>query len=199
MKKILHIITSPRGEQSASTQLSNAVVAKLLAENPDSEVISKDFSSTSLPHMEGTLVTSYFTPAATHSPEHKAAIANSDVAIAELKEADFIVIGIPMYNFGVPSTLKSWIDHIMRAGHTFSYGENGSVGLVENKKVYLAIASGNVYSHGKYTDYDFIAPYLRAVLGFIGITDITVFRAEGTSIPALAENSVEKGIAEIVL
>lgn len=199
MKKILNIITSPRGEQSASTQLSNAIVAKIVAENPGSLVISKDLSVAPLPHMEGTLVTSFFTPAETHSPEHKAAIANSDAAIAELKEADTIVIGLPMYNFGIPSTLKSWMDHVMRAGQTFSYGADGPKGLVSDKKVYIAIASGNIYSRGNYQEYDFTESYLRKALGFIGLTDITVFRAEGTSLPDLAATAVEKAIAEIVL
>jgi FMN-dependent NADH-azoreductase len=163
MKKILNIISSPRGDQSASTQLSNAIVARLLDENPDSLVTTKDLSVAPLPHMEATLVTSFFTPAETHTEAHRKAIANSDAAIAELKEADVIVIGLPMYNFGIPSTLKSWLDHIMRAGHTFSYGENGPQGLVTHKKVYIAIASGNIYSAGKYADYDFTAGYLRTV------------------------------------
>jgi FMN-dependent NADH-azoreductase len=114
-------------------------------------------------------------------------------------EADMIVIGAPLYNFGISSALKAWIDHIARAGLTFHYTEHGSEGLVKGKKVYLAIAMGGVYSEGPMQAYDFVTPYLKAVLGFIGMTDITVFRAEGTAIPGLKETALEKAIAAIRL
>ena len=106
-------------------------------------------------------------------------------------EADVLVIGVPMYNFSVPSTLKAWIDHIMRAGVTFKYDEKGPKGLVQGKKVYLAVASGGIYSEGPMKAYDFVTPYLQTVLGFIGLTDITIIRAEGTSIPDKKEFALE--------
>src|SRR5690606_13185688 len=121
-----------------------------------------------------------------------------DEAIAALKAADIIVIGVPMYNFSIHSTLKAWIDHIMRAGVTFKYTEDGPVGLLGNKKVYLAIASGGVYS-GDRKQFDFTEPYLRAALGFIGITDITTYRVEGVAIPGIQEDAYSKAIEAIAV
>lgn len=114
-------------------------------------------------------------------------------------EADIIVIGVPIYNFNIPSALKAWLDHLVRAGKTFSYQTGRPEGLVKDKKVYLAIASGGVYSDGPMKSYDFAEPYLRAVLGFIGITDITTFRVEGTNVPDLKETALQKGIESVVI
>ncbi len=106
--------------------------------------------------------------------------------------ADTIVIGAPRYNFGIPSTLKAWVDHIARAGVTFRYTAEG---LVKGKKVYVAMSSGGIYSEGPTAGYDFVAPYLKAVLGFLGMTDVTVVRAEGTAFPNLQPTALEKGLA----
>ncbi|OYU80740.1 MAG: FMN-dependent NADH-azoreductase [Flavobacterium sp. BFFFF1] len=183
MKKILIIISSPRGAESTSTQLSMSIAARLEDENPGSVVTVRDLSQNPLPHLDDTLLAALFTPADIHSEAQRAAIAKSDAAIAELSEADFVVIGIPMYNFGIPSTVKAWIDHVFRAGVTFSYGPNGPIGLLGDKKIYLAIASGGIYAEGAMSAYDFTDPYLRKALGFIGLTDITTFRAEGLKMP----------------
>ena len=112
--------------------------------------------------------------------------------------ADVLVIGAPLYNFGISSNLKAWIDHLVRAGVTFRYGANGPEGLVPNtKKVYVAMASGGVYSEGFMTAYDFVAPYLKTVLGFIGLTDVTVARVEGTSNPALEPTALATALAGV--
>ncbi|WP_295767284.1 FMN-dependent NADH-azoreductase [uncultured Mucilaginibacter sp.] len=195
--KILHLISSPRGNESYSLKLGNAVVEKLQAANPGSTVKVHDLANAQFPHLEEVHINSFFTPLENHTPEYKLAIKHSDDAIAEVEEADAIVIGAPFYNFNIPSTLKAWIDHMARAGKTFRYTDAGPEGLIKGKKVYVAISSGGVYSEGPMKAYDFIEPYLRAVLGFLGMTDITFYRAEGLKMPALQENALQKAIDSI--
>jgi FMN-dependent NADH-azoreductase len=199
MKKILHIISSPKGENSFSIKLGNAIVDKIIAENPGSTVTVNDLTKHPLPHVEAATLAAFFTPAESHTPESKAALKNSDAAIAEIMDADVIVIGAPLWNFGVPSVLKAWIDHIARAGVTFKYSEAGAEGLVKNKTVYIAMSSGAIYSSGPMQGYDFLSNYLTSFLGFIGMTDLKVFRAEGLSYPGQAEAALQKGIDSIVL
>ncbi|WP_428329771.1 FMN-dependent NADH-azoreductase [Mucilaginibacter sp.] len=197
--KILRLVSSARGEASFSKKLGNAIVEKLQAANAGSTLKVNDLTSTPFPHLEEVHLQSFFTPAEGRSPELIEAVKNSDRAIAELKDADVIVIDVPMYNFSIPSTLKTWIDHIARAGQTFSYGAGGPEGLVKNKKVYLAISSGAVYSEGFMKPYDFTEPYLRSLLGFLGMTDITTTRVEGVSMPDLKDNALATAIEGIVL
>ncbi|AZI24799.1 FMN-dependent NADH-azoreductase [Pedobacter sp. G11] len=199
MKKILHIVSSPRGGASMSIQLGNAVVSKIQETYPESIVKEKNLAQHPFPHLEEVHLNAFFTPEESRSAENLVAIQHSDEAIAELQEADIIVIGVPFYNFGVPSTLKAWVDHIARAGVTFQYTEQGPQGLITGKKVYLAVASGGIYSDGPMQAYDFATPYLKGVLGFLGMTDVTVFRAEGASIPVVKDTALEKGIESILI
>ena len=199
MKKILHLISSPRGENSFSIKLGNAVIAKIQEEYPESTVTESNLVTKQFPHLEEAHLQAFFTPLESRTPENVVAIKHSDESIAEIMDADIIVIGAPLYNFGIHSTLKAWIDHIARAGITFKYDENGPEGLVKNKKVYIAVSAGAVYSEGPYKAYDFVEPYLRAVLGFLGMTDITVFRVEGTNIPGIKEGALEKGLNSILI
>jgi FMN-dependent NADH-azoreductase len=192
---ILHIISSPRKGESYSIKLGNGLVEKLQAANPGSTVKVHDLASKPFPHLEEAHLQSFFTPAEGRTPEQQEAIRHSDEAIAEIMAADTIVIGAPLYNFGIPSTLKAWIDHIARAGVTFRYTAAGPEGLVKGKKVYVAMSSGGVYSEGPSAGYDFVSPYLKAVLGFLGMTDVTVARVEGTAIPDLQATALEKGLA----
>lgn len=131
------------------------------------------------------------------SAEQLKAMQLSDLLLAELKDADVVVIGAPMYNFGIPSFLKSWIDHLARAGVSFSYTENGPVGLIHGKKVFLAIGTGGVYSEGDYKGYDFIEPYLRTSLGFFGMNDVTAFRVEGVSVSALKDQAMQAALEKL--
>ncbi|WP_293312876.1 FMN-dependent NADH-azoreductase [Pedobacter sp. UBA5917] len=195
--KILHLISSPRGGASFSIKLGNAIVEKLQAANPGSTLTTHNLVETPFPHLEEVHINSFFTPEESHTPEFAEAIKNSNSAIAELNDADVIVIGAPMYNFGIHSSLKAWIDHIARAGKTFSYSEKGPEGLIKNKKVYIAISSGGVYSDGPMKAYDFTESYLRSVLGFLGMTDITVYRAEGLNVPDLKDIALDKAIESI--
>jgi FMN-dependent NADH-azoreductase len=197
MKKILNIQSSPRGKASFSIQLADAIVSKIIAAYPGSEVETIDLVKMSFPHLEEAHLTSFFTPVENHTLADRVAIKHSDENIHAVKDADILVIGAPMYNFGIHSTLKAWLDHIVRAGQTFTYSEKGIEGLVKGKKVYVALASGGIYSEGLMKGMDFVEPYLRAVLGAIGLTDVTFVRAEGLNVPGVKDNALEKAIASI--
>lgn len=196
---ILHIISSPRKGASASIKLGNGIVEKLQAANPGSTVLVHDLATHPFPHLEEAHLQSFFTPAESRSPEQQEAIKHSDNAIQEIKDADVIVIGAPLYNFSIPSTLKAWIDHIARAGVTFKYVDGAPQGLITGKKVYVAMSSGGIYSEGPSAGYDFVAPYLKAFLGFVGMTDVTVVRAEGLSIPGVQDTAVQKGLDSVTI
>jgi FMN-dependent NADH-azoreductase len=195
--QILEILSSPRGEASYSTQLARGLVAKLVAAHPGSTVQLRDLTSAPFPHLEESHLQSYFTPAESRSPEQLSAVRHSDEAIAEILAADVLVIGAPLYNFGIVSTLKAWIDHIARAGLTFRYTEAGPEGLVQGKKVYVAMSSGGVYSEGPMVGFDFVAPYLKTVLGFLGMTDVTVVRVEGVGIPDLKATALQRALDSV--
>ena len=199
MKKILHIISSPRGDASMSIKLGYAIIEKLKAEYPDSTVQETNLVEKHFPHLEEAHLTSFFTPVENRTPEDIEAIKHSDDAIGEIRDSDIIVIGAPLYNFSIHSTLKAWLDHVVRAGVTFKYDENGPEGLIKGKKVYIALASGGIYSEGPMKPFDFVEPYLRHMLGFIGLTDISVFRVEGSAIPGIKDTALEKGISSIHL
>lgn len=199
MKKILHVISSPQGEASYSIKLGNAIVEKIKATYPGSTLKETNLVKKQFPHLEEAQINSFYTPKESRTPENIEAIRHSDEAIREIMEADTIVIGAPFYNFSIHSTLKAWIDHIVRAGVTFNMNEKGYEGLVNGKKVYLAIASGGIYSEGVMQPYDFASPYLKAILGFIGMTDVTTIRVEGTAIPGLKDVALEKAISSIAV
>lgn len=173
---VLHIDSSARAENSVTRSLSAEITTKLAADR----VIRRDLA-TPLPLLDEAWVGANFTPADQRSEEQKALLAQSDALIAELKQADTIVIGTPIYNFSVPSTLKAWIDLVARVGVTFHYTENGPVGMLEGKRAIIAVASGGTQAG---SDIDFATTYLRHVLGFIGITDVELVAADQLSMDA---------------
>jgi len=199
MKKILNIISSPRGPQSYSIQLAQALLDKLDNAYPGSTVKTVNLVEKHFPHLEEAHLASFFTPLDQHTEKDKVAIRRSNEAIAEVMDADILVIGAPMYNFSIPSNLKAWVDHVVRRGVTFSYSEKGPEGLVKGKKVYIVVSSGGVYSEGPMKAFDFAEPYLRFALGFIGITDITTLRVEGTAYPDRQDVALQNAIAGISL
>ncbi|NBA86881.1 FMN-dependent NADH-azoreductase [Emticicia sp. CRIBPO] len=200
MKKVLHIISSPQGEGSVSKKLGNTIIEKIQAKYPGSTVNERDLTSDVFPHLDQMQIGSWFTPAQNHSPEQAEAVKISEEAIAEMQEADIYVIGAPFYNFAIPSTLKAYLDHIVRPGITFRYNENGRPeGFLKNKKAYLAIASSGVYSEGEFQSFDFVSPYLKFLLGLLGITDVSIVRAEGLRIEGIKETAFEKGVQSIVI
>lgn len=196
---ILHLISSPRAGASFSIKLGNGLVEKLQAAHPGSTVRVHDLAAGPFPHLEEIHLDAFNAPAETHSPAQQAAVRHSDEAIEELRWADIVVIGVPLYNFNIPSTLKAWIDHIARARITFRYTASGPEGLVQGKKVYLAASSGGIYSRGPGAANDFAIPYLKNVLGFMGMRDVTVVRVEGTKIPGVQEEALEKALNSVVI
>jgi len=198
VKKVLHIISSPQGGASITRQLGKAIIEKIQMKYPNSIVKERDLAKEAFPHLDGLQIGSWFTPVDNHTPEQATAIKLSEKAIAELQEADIYVIGAPFYNFAIPSTLKAYLDHIARPGVTFRYKEDGQPeGFLKNKKAYIAIASSGVYSEGDFQSFDFVSPYLKFMLGFLGITDITFFRAEGLRINGIKETAFKKGVDSI--
>jgi FMN-dependent NADH-azoreductase len=194
--KILHVIASPR-TASYSHRLSDGIIKKLQAAHPGSTVQVRDLVKDASPHLEEATIQSFYTPTEQRSPAQREATRHSDEVIAEVLAADTLVLGAPLYNFGISSNLKAWIDHLVRVGVTFRYGANGPEGLVPNRKVYIAMASGGVYSNGNLKAYDFVAPYLQTILGFIGLTDVTVVRVEGTSNPALEPTALANALDSV--
>ena len=192
MKKILLIESSPRGNDSYSHHAARSIVNELQRHNPGAKVIVRDLGQSPPPHVGQALITGMYATPEQRTPEQAKAIALSDALIDELFAADMIVLAVPMHNFSPPSTLKAWIDHITRAGRTFSYLSNGPEGLLKGKRGIVVLASGGVYSNGPAKPFDFTEPYLRTVLGFIGITDVEVVRVEGVANSAIGP---EKALA----
>jgi FMN-dependent NADH-azoreductase len=193
MANVLYINSSVRSTGSLSRQLSAEFIAKWQASHPADTIIERDLAANPVPHLTEALLGAFFTAPEQRNAEQAHTVKLSDTLVDEVLAADVIVIGAPMYNFSVPSGLKAYIDHIARAGRTFKYTDKGPVGLVEGKKVYVFTASGGVYSEGPAAGYDFLATYLKAVLGFLGITDISFIRAEGV---ALGEQAVADTLAK---
>lgn len=200
MKQILHIISSASGQASVSVPLGNAIIEKIRQTYPGSIVKERNLLEKPLPHLEEAHVTSFFTPPEYRTAENLEAIIHSDEVVQEIKEADILVIGAPMYNFGIHSNLKTWIDHLIRVGLTFKYDDQGNqTGLIEGKKVYLALVSGAVYSEGPMRPADYVEPYLKTILSFIGLSDITSIRVEGLAIPGLKDTAFQKAIGSICI
>jgi len=179
----LQVNTSLFGPGGQSTQLANQFVARL-----GGKVIVRDLAKDPVPHLEAQGFQAFLASPEARTPEQNALVAYSDQLIAELKEADTIVIGLPMYNFSIPSTLRAYFDHIARAGVTFKYTEKGAVGLLTGKKAYVFVTRGGVYGEN-HTH----TAYVRQFLGFLGITDVEFIYAEGLAIsPASKENALAK-------
>lgn len=183
MTTILRLDTSIKGSYSVSRKLTDKIVAHLTAHNPNANVVDRD-TSVGLTQIDGTWVGAAYTPADARTADQAASLALSDTLIAELKAADVIVIGAPVYNFGITGPLKNWIDQIARVNETFAYTAAGPQGLViHNPRVIVAYTSGGVPMG---SGYDLATPYIRQVLGFIGITNIEFVAAEGASVDEAA-------------
>lgn len=197
---ILRVDSSPLGEGSVSRKLTAKVVAELVAKRPGARVIERDLSKNPLPHLSASTIGGFHTPPDQRDAALSEAVHLSDIAIDEFLGADAIVIGAPMYNLGIPSALKAWIDHIVRAGRTFRYTEAGPVGLAPaGKKVIVVSARGGVFSEGPRKALDYQETYLEAVLGLLGLTDISFVRAEGLALgPDAAAAAIESAQAQAV-
>jgi len=197
--KILHIISSPQGGASNSIKLGSAIVDKLVQANPNSEVTVRNLNDNPLPHLDESIIASFYTPDELLTPVHIENAKQSDEVVAQVRNADVIVIGAPIYNYGIPSPLKVWIDHLVRVRKTVSFADGTPRGLITGKRLYIAASSGAVFSEGYYKPFDFVVPYLRAALGLVGITDITVYRSEGTSMPGIMDAGLKNAIDSITV
>ena len=173
---ILQINGSARREGANSTRVADSIVSRLRSGNPTATLVKRDLASDPHPALDESTLGALFTPVEQRTPEQAAVVARNDALIAEIQAADVIVLGVPMYNFGITTQLKSWIDAIARAGVTFRYTEKGPEGLLKGKKAYVGLARGGKY---RGTDADTQVPYLKTVLGFLGITDVHFIYAEG--------------------
>ena len=187
---ILQINASARREGANSTRLANDIVARLQAANPNARLTVRDLGADPHPMLDAAALGALFTPAEQRTPAQAARVALDDALIAEVKAADVLVLGVPMYNFGIPAQLKNWFDAITRAGVTFRYTESGPEGFLTGRKVYVALARGGRY---RGTANDTQTPYLKLILGFLGMTDVHFIYAEGLN---MGPEATQQGFAE---
>jgi FMN-dependent NADH-azoreductase len=182
MSTLLKLDSSPMGDHSISRKLTTKFAETWLETHSGGKVVERDLTTLNLPVVDAFWIAAAHTPESNRTATQIKALAASDSLINDLKQADEYVFGVPMHNFSIPSTLKLWIDQVVRAGKTFSYGATGPKGLLTGKKVTLLLASGGEYGKGSaMASFDFVTPYLQTVLGFIGITDVTIIAASGTA------------------
>lgn len=189
--RVLEVSASGRTAGSASRRLTQDLIAALEDRHSNVRTVERDLAK-GMPFVDAAWIDANFTPDENRTDEHREALALSDALVAELKEADILVIGTPVYNFSIPAALKAWIDMIARARLTFRYTENGPEGLLEGKKAYLVVATGGVPVGSAV---DFATPYLKHALAFIGITDVEVIAAD--KLNSQAEESMDAARAQI--
>jgi FMN-dependent NADH-azoreductase len=180
MTTILHVASSSNLNGSVSRQIGAIVLEELKQTHPGAKIIERDLVRNPIPHVSPEFLGAMF------SRQNDAPVlALSEQLISEIIASDILVIEVPMYNFGIPSALKAWIDHVVRAGKTFSYGANGAQGLLNSKKAILVVGRGGIYSEGPYQMMDYQEPYMRAVLRkYMGITDVETIVIEGVALGA---------------
>ncbi len=193
MTKVLAVLSSAMGAASLSGRIAREAVKALAAREPDLDIAWRDVGSEPIPHLTADGVTAIRGEPSNGAQEATRAL--SDALVAELKAADVLVIAAPMYNFGMASTLKSWFDHVARAGVTFRYTEAGPEGLLAGKTAIVIETRGGVYSQGPAAAMDAQEPHIRGLLGFLGVKDVTFVRAEGL---AFGPEAAEKALASAV-
>ncbi len=195
MSNLLLITSSLFGDQSKSGQIADEFVDAWRRTHLGTTVVERELTPASMPHLSLDALGALMTPAEQRSTEQTASVAFGDRLIAELEAADTIVLAVPMYNFSVPSTLKAWIDHVARAGRTFRYTAAGPEGLLKGKRVFVVTGRGGFYSGDSPAKVlDFQEPYLRGILGFMGLNDVTFIHVEGLKVsPEAAEQGIARG------
>ncbi|RXH56116.1 FMN-dependent NADH-azoreductase [Granulicella sibirica] len=182
MPTLLHIDSSPLGDASISRHLSHHFVEQWKEVNPDGHLVRRDLTETTIVPVTASWIGAVYTPDDARTPEQNEIISLSNTLLAELRAADEYVIGVPMHNFSIPSTLKLWIDQVARRGETFSYIDGKPEGLLKGKKATFITASGGAYDAGTaFASLNFVEPYLRSVFGFLGVIDTTFINAGGAS------------------
>lgn len=189
--KILHVSCSPRGQAAESYRLGQKIIALLQARHPTAQVVERIIGDGSLAHIDADYALTQHSATAAASPPGSAAL--SDVLIRELENADAVVIATPMHNLTVPSTLKAWLDHVVRARRTFETTPAGKVGTLRDRRVFIAVAAGGRFSGERARQPDFLTPYLTFILGTIGLHDLTFFSVEGTG--SAPEQVIEARVA----
>jgi len=197
MANILIVDSAATGEASVSRKLTRALADTLQRRDPAARIVHRDVGAAPIPHLTEATVPA-IRAGIVETPEAERALALSDELVAELQDADVIVIGAPMYNFGMPSTLKAWFDHVLRARVTFRYTEAGPEGLLKGKKAVVIEARAGLYSEGPAAAMDSQEPHLRTLLGFMGIDDVVFVRAEKLAFgPEAAEAAIEEAIGAL--
>jgi len=190
MPRLLQINASLFADQGQSSRLANRFVDAWTTRHPDADIVVRDLARDPLPHLDADRFTAFITPEGERDAAQAAVVAESDALIAELKSADIVVIGLPMYNFGVPSQLKSWFDHLARAGVSFRYTPDGPEGLIGDRRVVVFAARGGRYAG---TPLDTQTEYVRNFLRFIGITNVEFVYAEGLNLGEAPRNDALAG------
>ncbi len=194
MKNVLRITTSILGEGSVSSLLMDELLVKVSAQEQFT-ITERNFAHQAIPHLDGAWLQAISAAPDERDPKQTEKADFSDQLIAELQEADIILIALPMYNFSLPSMLKAWVDHIARAGVTFTYSETGPVGLLEGKQAYLVTAMGGLHEPGVT---DFLRPYMKQIMSFVGISDVEFITADGLNMgPERKEQGLAQARAEI--
>jgi FMN-dependent NADH-azoreductase len=181
--KLLRIDASSRFEGSHSRAVADQVVTALRRLHPAIAMATRDLAAEPVEHIKNTTIAGFYTPPESMTPELAAATALSDAIIAEVRDADIILIATPMYNFSIPSALKAWVDQVMRINQTFSYDGKSFTGLLEGKSAFVVVAygAGGYVANGPFAAADYVTPYLRFLLGFMGIGDVTFIPVEATT------------------
>ncbi|AIC18684.1 FMN-dependent NADH-azoreductase [Pseudomonas chlororaphis] len=188
MSRVLIIESSARQQDSVSRQLTQTFIKQWQAAHPGDQITVRDLAVTPVPHLDSNLLGGWMKPAEQRNEIEEASLQRSNELTDELLAADVLVMAAPMYNFAIPSTLKAWLDHVLRAGVTFKYTATGPQGLLNDKRAYVLTARGGIYA-GSTADHQ--EPYLRQVMGFIGIHDVEFIHAEGMN---LGGDFQEKGL-----
>ena len=194
MANLLHIKSSIFGDRGKSSQLATKFIDDWKMQNPQGEVVVRDLVADDLPHLDSFVISALTTTHDDRTDDQQALVQRSDELIAEIKAADQIVMGVPMYNFAVPSQMKSYFDLLARAGVTFNYTENGPVGLIGDKPVYLIATRGGLY---KENGSDFQIPFVKQFLSFIGLGSMEVIYAEGLNMDDISGSAYKEAYQQI--
>lgn len=197
MTNILVVETSSRGDRSIGRLLTQELVSRLRLRDTECAVMVRDLAAHPLPYLGDTEVAAIYAAPAARTPAQREAIRLSDVLVDELLAADIVVIAAPMWNLGLPAVLKSWVDHVVRAGRTFHVGPDGPHGLASGKKAYVVSTRGTEMPEALAPTLDFQERYLRVILGYIGISDVAVIRADGLDHPEIVRAAVARAERQI--
>jgi FMN-dependent NADH-azoreductase len=190
MSRVLIIESSARQQDSVSRQLTQTFISQWQTAHPNDHITVRDLAANPVPHLDINLLGGWMKPAEQRTDIEQVSLERSNQLTDELLAADVLVMAAPMYNFAIPSTLKAWLDHVLRAGVTFKYTDTGPQGLLSGKRAYVLTARGGIYA-GSTADHQ--EPYLRQVMAFIGIHDVTFIHAEGMN---LGGDFQEKGLSQ---